>query len=332
MPDVHPLKHEGTPIVRLGESVAKMETRSNIRSRDAKYPVWGWKNPSDLYCFDQFSAWLRNPQVVVVVRHQLDICESIAKHERVEFTAVIEDVARTYADLMSFVARTVFPVHIVTYEQLSEYPREFIAELVSRLGLICTAEQMDAAERIVSSPKYVAVDSDDHDGKFSEEELLQDRWNAQARHHGSEIKILSDAALALNSDRLLAEDQMHELDKLIIDVLETRFPESIAGLDEDQLDQLLNLPIERLLSVVAELSGAKDRVAGPPREVASHAGGDGRIQGRWRTPVVKISAESYRRAREQYLSAAMARLEVQRQLDDLDDKYRELTRLAGGES
>jgi hypothetical protein len=198
---VHPLKHEWSPVEYAHDGVDRGATKRNIDYMNAKYPVWGWKSPKDLFSFNQYASFLRNPHILIVFRNILDICNSTEHKEGVPPIITLLDASSVYSALAEIAASIEFPLAMVTYESLVEKSEAVTKNLSDWLGLNADSQALlDAAGFVSSDAGYRPLKGADHDGLFDEFELEKDRRRQQIQSYSSFVGRLERTRAIVEED------------------------------------------------------------------------------------------------------------------------------------
>ncbi|QGM46601.1 hypothetical protein [Methylocystis heyeri] len=168
---------------------------------NAKFPVWGWKSPKDLFSFNQYASFLRNPHILVVFRNVLDVCKSSELKEGVPPIVTLLDASSVYGALAEIAASTEFPLAMLTYESLVKNSEAVAKNLSDWLGLNADCQAlMDAAGFVSSDAGYRPLKGADHDGLFDELELEKDRCRQQIQSYSSFVGRLERTRAIVEED------------------------------------------------------------------------------------------------------------------------------------
>jgi hypothetical protein len=185
---VHPLKHEWSPLVyRDGLDVRR--SLDNIRRMDDVHRCWGWKSPKDIFSIEAVMHALRGPRVIIVFRNFLDVLESSAEREAIDIEALAIEVGVVHARLGEFIARTPYPVALIAYERLKLEGVRIASTLSQWLGLGASDETIAVAAGFVAARGYRVIGANGALGDLAidDEELARDRASARASVYGQRI-------------------------------------------------------------------------------------------------------------------------------------------------
>ena len=141
--------------------------RKGVLIRNARYKVWGWKDPAGVFPIQDILPDLRNPHPIIVTRdavaaaqgeHRFDIEYGVEK-PRTQ-AELIAQVGRWSHALLDFAATTRYPTLLVSYERAMRHPEMFIEEVANFLHIKLTQDRRQRArERIAPQGGYLVPDS-----------------------------------------------------------------------------------------------------------------------------------------------------------------------------
>lgn len=204
---VHPLKHEWSPVEYVNNNVDRRSTKLNIDFMDARYPVWGWKAPKDLFALSQYVTQLRNPHIIIVFRNVLDVCRSSELREGVPAIITLLDACSVYSALADIAASTEFPLAMVSYESLVKHADAVAKNLNEWLALNASPQALlNAASFVSGEGGYRPIEGEVHDGLFDQFELEKDKWSQQINAYSSFLSRLEQSRHAVEEDLRNAKD------------------------------------------------------------------------------------------------------------------------------
>lgn len=138
-----------------------------ITARNAEHDKWGWKNPTGMPVFREISFALRNPRLVIVFRDALATAmgemrfDEQFNHDRRSLGQLLDFTQKRQQEFVDFCSRTQSPTLLVSYELAMRDPAQFIADVISFLGLTETTQEMvnEAMSRIAPRGGYITKES-----------------------------------------------------------------------------------------------------------------------------------------------------------------------------
>lgn len=206
---IDPLKHEFSP---LSEHLEKHELISTFDRYNLNYPIWGWKNPGDLFNFDKYAHHLRNPHVVIVFRNLLDTSISGNMNNGIPLTEALKSNILVKQRLIQFIENTELPTALVSYEGAIKEPTEYIDSIIRFLGLSNVEEQRyKNAIKFCSSMSYAPISD-----RISKRDELEKIRLCQEAEIGKRVRFqsLSQASEVLEKKVALFEEDIEVAQKI----------------------------------------------------------------------------------------------------------------------
>lgn len=113
-----------------------------IKSRNAEFKMWGWKDPSvDLYLESVF-CFLRNPHFLFVLRNPMDVAMSHLASKTGSIEIGMEQAIVRYGRCWELIKKLSCPTLLVGYERAIAKRSEFVGQVVKFLDIAPTKKQV----------------------------------------------------------------------------------------------------------------------------------------------------------------------------------------------
>ncbi len=110
------------------------ELRHTIRDRNEKYKVWGWKMPHIIFHLDQIIEEVRNPQIILVYRNQLNVAYSQVRRSDAKILTALKVTNDYYGKIHRFIDKFKGDVYFVSYEDLVSDSKQHVIDLATFVG------------------------------------------------------------------------------------------------------------------------------------------------------------------------------------------------------
>lgn len=294
MPNAHPLKHEWSPVCFLNGQIDRHATRENILCLNNQYSVWGWKAPKDIFYIDQYLSMIRNPHIVIVFRNILDVLNSNASHEKIDFVASAIDTSDVYTEICRLITFTCFPVALINYEKMLVNSFQTFKALNQWLNLKDGDDSISKAENFtkVEPGRYNAIQGSPDNFIIDAKELALDQAQAQLQVYSKRTEEFLDYNQALLEDLRKACEIKNNLERKIAEI---RYSEYLAD----------------------RASGVKTEYTLKHSEVSNNVGYVGGEMSESKS-INSVGELSYYISRDQYIRTFRQRILIQADIDSLD--------------
>lgn len=132
--------------------------RKTITERNNKYPIWGWKQPSNFdYFTENVVSLLRSPVFLVIYRDLLATANRNRIAVGADVIASMEATAKLYEKITRFASTTTSPVMLLSYEKALNNGSAFVAALADVTRVTSESRRREAALFVQPSPaEYLA--------------------------------------------------------------------------------------------------------------------------------------------------------------------------------
>ncbi len=113
-----------------------------VEQRDAVYEVWGFKDPRTLLVLDHWKRYLGNPLLVLTVRSQAAILQSLSRRSSPTRDKALQTLER-YDTLLLQILAGHREYIVMPYERTLQDPEHWIGELCEAVGVPMCQEAVD---------------------------------------------------------------------------------------------------------------------------------------------------------------------------------------------
>jgi hypothetical protein len=311
-PATHPLKHESSPVRYIDDQVDRAATQFAIAEMNKSGETWGWKSPRDLFSFPGWISLVDNPHFVVVFRNPSATIDSIIRHDDIDFPVAALHVGEVQYELARFIAFSPLPLAVVSYEELCKSPEDHIRIIADWLYSEIPPNNIRNAVEFVSpeSGGYRSLTTEPvaTADNFSVDELTIDRNRSQLSAYCQVNEKIRENIINLTQDLTIANAVVENLTAIV------------GELEDKVLTELLksgtNVSVQDYLTHVAEKSESRcplltksDQYRQDAEKIPDNDKGDERS--------AVVAKEAWAALSNEFAAVSTARMEIQRQMDDL---------------
>lgn len=129
-----PQSHEDRDIRDALQARDHVKFAEICATRNAKWPVWGFKNPGFRSHMGNIYSIMRNPRLVVTLRDPLAIAKRNNISVGVDVMAGLMSAARTQKRLIETLQKIECPILLVSYEKALQSPDQIAAAIAEFCG------------------------------------------------------------------------------------------------------------------------------------------------------------------------------------------------------